>query len=86
MPYPEQEGFDYLSKNGVNEPGRSVIAEIVKNLSIGEEDALKYFLKPDTKENRIKKANSKHKRAIIFKRSVIKRDVRSSLIKVCICF
>ena len=68
-------GFKFLEDKGVNEPGRTRICDIVKKQHIGEEDVAKTFLKPD----QMKK--SKQRRAVIFKRTVIRRDIRKKIDK-----
>ena len=52
-------GFKYLRKrereSGINEPGRSIIFQIVKDLHFGEENGSKLFLKKRTRRTAYKK-------------------------------
>ena len=70
-----------MRDRGINEPGRARICQIVKDLHLGEENVHKFFLKNGSDERHIKKANSKQKRAVIFKRTIIKRDIRKKFDK-----
>ena len=74
------DGFKYLLEMGVTNPSKSRIEQIVREKKLGEVNALKNFLK-DEEATKIKSGNSKKSRAVLFRRSLINKQLRKSFDK-----
>ena len=72
----KEQGFDYLAKNGITELDKGSMCDLVENNKFGEKSAGKSFLRDASADTRITKNNSYKQRAVIFKRSLIKRTTR----------
>ncbi len=55
----KQEEFKYLYDNGMREPDRDMVAQIVMENKFGESNVGKSFLKPEREDSRITNKNSR---------------------------
>jgi hypothetical protein len=74
-------GFKYLFENGVTTPSKSTIENIIKKNKLGEVNVNKNFLRENSQETTSKNKNSSKSRAVIFRRSLVQKQLRESLDK-----
>ena len=65
-----------MSENGIKEPDRDTLKDMIVVNKFGEPDIGKSFLLPEQEATRITNKNSRKQRAIVFRRSLIKKTTR----------
>jgi hypothetical protein len=75
----KQHGFKYLEGKGVNGPDKETFGELVMANQMGEVNVGKSFLVDGSTDGRITNQNSCKQRAILFKRSLVRKNTRKQL-------